>query len=146
MFITKRFNNKNKKSHIFCAEYNNGAAHLICTFRSKPAGVRVMKLLHERLFFEELVNGNVLEKRVFYFDTDEGKYRQDFPVFQFEKVRNAKQLEKEINETIGELFNEQSRVYVDLHTAFDDEVRNAILGRMEPADQPAEEPAPGDGL
>lgn len=136
-----RRNNDKKKSHIFCAEYDDGYARIICAFRSKAAGTRVMTMLHDALYFEELINGNVLSKRVYYFETEQGEYKENFPVFRFEKVRNRKKLDKQINETIGKLFHEHSRKYLDLHKVFDEPIRNAILGRIsEPEPDQQEQP------
>lgn len=140
--FTRRRNDK-KKSHIFCAEYDNGYAQIICAFRSKNAGVRVMTLLDEQLYFEDLINGNVLSKRVYYFETEQDGITENFPVFRFERIRSRKQLDKQLNETIGKLFHEFSRKYLDLHKVFDEHIRNAILGRIsEPEPEPEELPLP----
>lgn len=102
-----------------------------------------MSILNEKLGFEELINGNVLDKRVYYFDTPEMKYEEQFPIFQFEKVRNRQQVDDEITNTISVLFNDHARKYNELQTVFDDTVRDAILGRttfIEEDEQPALSP------
>ena len=123
---------KEKRSHIFCAEYDFGYSQIICAFRNKPVGVRVMAMLNEALEFEELINGNVLGNLVFYFDTPLLEYDQDFPVFQFEKVRNRRQVDAEITEKANQLFLEHSRKYNDLNSVFTDDIRNAIIGKFTP--------------